>query len=325
MDFENSYTNRTYRKLEHLCVTRYYEKYPTGWDGVGAYKQMERELSFIEQQGSAPLIIEAYEALSAVEASQKDFCLMGATGASVVLYIMGIAELEPLSVRPKVYPEFCFGLEGEKKIAVEMWVTPKLYENLVRYFEHYTGEARVRHAHCTSGELRGVRISDPQHCVRVYDEMEFSFLFTPKSKPKAFGKSIISGQPFEEIKPKAFDEQIKCMCWKTFDNGTWEGNGQELYRNGNAKLDDLIANREDVYEYLIAHAIDRCTAFDIAQDIMFGRINRYGWNGERLALLKQAGIPEWYIQSCEKIRSLSSRMHAITVLKHFCGSVGKEK
>jgi len=114
MDFEKSYTNRTYRKLEHLCATRYYEKYPTGWDNVGTYKQMEKELSFIEQQFSAPLIIVAYEALSAVEASQKDFCLRGATGASVVLYITGITEIEPLSIRPKVYPEFCFGLDGEK-------------------------------------------------------------------------------------------------------------------------------------------------------------------------------------------------------------------
>ena len=72
MDQNLSYTERAYRKLEYLCVTRYYDKYPTGFDYAGAYKQMERELSYIEQQESAPLIIEAYQALMAIEAKPRD-------------------------------------------------------------------------------------------------------------------------------------------------------------------------------------------------------------------------------------------------------------
>ena len=322
-DYNSIYTERANRKLEHLCVTRYYDKYPTGAGIADAYKQMEKELSYIEQQKSAPLVIEAYEALTAVEAKAKDFCIKGALGASVVLHIMGITEIEPLSISPKVYPEFCFGLDGEKKLALELFVTNKLYEKLVRYFDNYTGEARVRHKHFSNGALHGVRISDPNRSIGVNDSLEFSFLFTPVASYKTFGKSITTGQPFDELKPETFDEQVKCMCWKSFDNGTWEGNGRELYRAGSAKLEELIANREDLFEYLMLHGIDKKTAFDLTQDIIFGRVCRNGWNEEIRELLNHANIPEWYIHSLEKIRGLSSRMHAITMLKHFGPRVGK--
>ena len=238
---------------------------------------------------------------------------------------MGITEIEPMSVFPKVYPEFCFGLEGEKKLAIEFYVTNKLYEKLVRYFDNYTGEARVRHKHFTNGELHGVRISDPQRSIGVYDALEFSLLFTLVTSHKEFGKSITMGKPFDEIKPETFDEQVKCMCWKSFDNGTWEGNGLELYRAGIAKPEELIANREDLFEYLMFHDIDKKTAFNITQDIRLGRVFRNGWNEENKEILSEAGIPEWYIRSCEKIRGLSSRMHAITVLTHFGVQVGKGK
>ena len=70
------YTDSAYRKLEHLCVTRYDDKYSAGWSNAGAYKQMEKELSYIKQQGSAPLIVETYEALNAISAKQNDFLLL---------------------------------------------------------------------------------------------------------------------------------------------------------------------------------------------------------------------------------------------------------
>ena len=199
MELENTYTNRAYRKLEHLCISRYYDKYSVGWDNVCTYKQMEKELSYIEQQGSAPLIIETYEALKAIEANQKEFCLKGVLGSSIVLYIMGISEIDPTSVSPKVYPEFCFGLDGEIKLSTEIWVTNKLYEKLVRYFDNYIGEARVRHKHFLNGKLEGVGISDPRRNIGVYDAYEYKFLFSPISNLKSFAKDMHTGDVFEEI------------------------------------------------------------------------------------------------------------------------------
>ena len=323
MNSDFIYTERAYRKLEYLCVTRYYDKYFISGDNVGVYKQMDRELSYIERQGSAPLIIETYEALTALGARQKDYCITGTQGASVVLYIMGITEIEPMTVSPKVYPEFCFGIDGEMKFDIALMVTRSLYEKLVRYFDNFTGEARIRHKHLSNGELQGVRISDPKRSIGVYDKMEFSFLFFPVPQPKVFAKRIMTGQPFDEVKPGTFDEQIKCMCWKSFDNGTWEGNGRELLRTGSAKPEDLISNREDVYEYLMLHGIDKKTAFDLADDVRAGRVYQFGWQENLKAILDKAGIPEWYIRSCEKIRTLSSRMHAIAILKHFVAKKGK--
>lgn len=91
---------------------------------------MKKELSYVKQQGSAPLIIETYETLTAIEASHRDFFLKGPIGTSVILYVMGISDIEPLSVRPKVYPEFFFGIDGEKKLTIDILAMPKLYEKL---------------------------------------------------------------------------------------------------------------------------------------------------------------------------------------------------
>ena len=325
MNWDLSYTERACRKLESLCVTRYCDKYPAGFEHAGAYGQMERELSFIERQGSAPLILEACEALAAVDASPKDYFLKGVNGASVVLYIMGLTELEPLSVTPKVYPEFCFGPDGEKKLSIELVVTGRLFEKLVRYFDNYAGEARLRHVHDSKGGLYGVCFSDPQRSVGVYDPMEFRFLFSAVSKPNQFAKRILTGPPFAELRPETFDNIVKCGCWTSFDDGTWEGNGRELYRTGTAKPEDLIANREDVFEYLILHGLDKETAYHIARDISLGNVCGNGWDEETLQILNNAGVPEWYIRSCEKIRGLSSRMHAVTVLTHFGKHAGKGK
>ena len=314
----DTYTDRAYRKLKHICANRFQYKY--GYVlGVNAdaFNQMKKELLFIKQQGAAPLIIEIYEAFTAIEAKQNDFYLKGTAGASVVLYLMGISEIEPLGVRPKIYSEFFFGLDGEHKLNIEMWVMPKLYGRIVEYFDNYSGEARVRQKHFLNGKLHGINISDTLQSGRVDDSKEFNFRFSIISNPKSFKNNISRGKIFEEITPITLNERIKCMCWNAFDEGAWEGNGQELYRLGKTKLDNIIANREDVYEYLLAHNVDKRVAFGIAKDVMLGRIYDKGWDEEILAVLKNAQIPEWFINSCKKIRGLSSRVNAMSKLIHF--------
>lgn len=61
------------------------------------------------------------------------------------------------------------------------------------------------------------------------------------------------------------------------------------------------------------------------KNMILRMLNRKRVKEETKEILSNAGIPEWYIQSCEKIEYLTSRMDAITRLKHFGTHVGKGK
>lgn len=315
MDQELSYTEKAFGKLKPLCITRYYDRYSNG-DNYGAYEQMKRELSMIERRGSAPLILGVYEALTAVEAKPKMFCLKGTAGASVVLYILGLSEVNPVSIVPKLYPEFYFGIEWKNFFSIELWVSTKLYKRLVRYFDLYKGEAGVRCRHFVTGELAGVAIYDPQRQLGFDDKkaLTFHFPLIPKLK-KTLWKRVGSGKVFDTVNPQTFEEQVKCMAW-IHDNGTWKKNAEELFKTGNVPFQDLIANREDVFEFMLQHGIGEETAFRIAEYIRRGRVNRRGWDPDMLDVLNKAGVPTWYLKSCEKIRYLWTRAHDISILKH---------
>ena len=313
---EFSYIDRAYKKLEFLCITKFDDKYPDNRNSFEAYSIMEKELSYIKNQGSAPLILCAYEAITVLEAKSEMFCLRGQICGSVVFHVLGLTEIEPTSVSPKVYPEFSFGIDGKRKFSIDMFVTNNLYKKLVRYFENYNGEERLRHHHKLDGKLFGVRISDPQISIGIYDKREFHFDFIKIKSFKTLKKNIMTGEVFEIIKPQTTEDQVKCMsfnCWKEL----WKDNSEEYFNRNMAPFSDLIASIEDIYEFLMDHGIDKTTAYKFADDISFGEIHSHGWNPEILDLLNKAQIPKWYMESCEKIICIGSRVHFTNLFNHF--------
>ena len=79
---------------------------------------------------------------------------------------------------------------------------------------------------------------------------------------------------------------------------------------------DLIAHREDVMLDLIDYGIDRKTAFDIAKLVFSKYSTVKELSGSQLALLREKGIPEWYIESINKIRYLFPKSAAIECMIH---------
>ena len=96
-----------------------------------------------------------------------------------------------------------------------------------------------------------------------------------------------------------------------FGTGVWEGNAESLLQKGYSP-DEVIAAREDCFDYFCRHGIDDKTACRISEDVSKGRAGRDGWLDKWGQLLKDHDIPEWYIDSCRKIRYLFPRGHCIT-------------
>lgn len=115
----------------------------------------------------------------------------------------------------------------------------------------------------------------------------------------------------EIVKPENTDDLIRIVALAHSTDG-WEENGKALIENGTATLSEIISTRDDIVLYLIERGFDRKNAFKIAENVRKGKAysgrccNWPVWVQE----MKDHGVPEWYIRSCEKICYLFPRAHA---------------
>lgn len=118
-----------------------------------------------------------------------------------------------------------------------------------------------------------------------------------------------------ELKPESFDDLVKVLSL-AHGTGVWKENGEVLVREQGITLKELISNRDDVFEYLLSMGIDRRMAYKITEMVRKGIIAR-GRNAKWHTckkILQEAGVPDWYIWSCERIHYLFPRAHSIAYL-----------
>ncbi len=113
-----------------------------------------------------------------------------------------------------------------------------------------------------------------------------------------------------KLKPESFDDLVKLFSL-VHGTGVWEDNGEKLFDENGIGIKELISDRDDVSDYLLSLGIDRMKAFDISEYIRKGKalLKRPEWSEYKKVML-EAGAPEWYAGSCEKIKYLFPRAHA---------------
>ncbi len=92
------------------------------------------------------------------------------------------------------------------------------------------------------------------------------------------------------------------------DLNVWLNNANEILSKGIADIRDIISSRDDVFDKCLQYGINRETAFSIATDVRRG--NGISKNDEMVML--NNGIPQWYVDSCNKIKYLFPRAHIIS-------------
>ncbi|MCR5675227.1 MAG: hypothetical protein K6G16_05890 [Lachnospiraceae bacterium] len=303
-------------KLREICVEGINEKYGEPLKNT-AMCRLEQELSIVEKQGSASGYLTVINALRAaqVEASELFFC--GCIASSVLAYAAGLSDLEPLTCVPKLYSEFHFGLHGERHPAFEVRVTKENHDRLLQYFENYPGPEKITKRVDEFGTVFGVTIGET-------DKNEIGELFRmniiPGDDVAISADEEITGEILEACAPESDADYVKCLGLR-HSTGAWRDNAEILVREGTAPLKDLIANREDVYEFLMEHGVERDKAFEIAEFVRKGRAKRRGWKDGMLETMQEAGIPAWYINSCEKIGYLFTRAHLYLFFRKYISSM----
>ena len=119
-----------------------------------------------------------------------------------------------------------------------------------------------------------------------------------------FGTNFTRGM-LDDIHPTTVSALIKMSG---FSHGTmvWAGNAQDLLRAGTATIDEVISCRDDIMNFLIKKGLPNSDAFKIMEIVRKNRV----LSEEQLQMMKDHGVPDWYIWSCETLQYMFPRAHA---------------
>lgn len=120
-----------------------------------------------------------------------------------------------------------------------------------------------------------------------------------------FGTKFVR-QMLEDTKPTTFSHLVR-ISGLSHGTNVWVGNAQDLVLNGTADISQIIACRDDIMLYLIQKGMDSSHAFQIMEQVRKGK----GLKPEDIAAMREHDVPEWYIESCQKISYMFPKAHAV--------------
>lgn len=125
-----------------------------------------------------------------------------------------------------------------------------------------------------------------------------------------FGTGFVR-QMLVDTKPTTFAELVR-ISGLSHGTDVWLNNAQEFVREGKATLSQVISVRDDIMNFLIDQGIEKGVAFKIMEFVRKGQPSKNvaQWK-EYSDLMKSHGVPEWYIESCRRIKYMFPKGHAV--------------